>query len=665
MNAGTRHPSLWLLTPAADRMFRKAKERVYRMEHSLKGNGSGGGQLVTVLEENPKWKLVRQVLHEIRQDYDNNNEMTDGPTTALVMVQDDRTLQSLKSYLTGGKKETLALTWLRFLEHKNDRSRSILGQEGLASLSEERRLLYEEEGRTRQILFGDKKKSNTKSNNKNSTTQQKRKAPKLNQVPAYLKKRRRVANEMGRGDLTHQRDDLEREAILDEAVEEVEQDFHQMNSSSSPDDAATARQRTRLGDRLKLARQHDQEADEAMFRVSNPTELRVLIRSYDSVECDYTLLLQDLQPRYIVFYDVDVSFIRSVEMFAALRSTKTIPDIKSYFLIFDASAEEKTFMKALEKEQQAFERLVQHKMTMPPPLLHDTTTTQEIQQAVAQGSASSTYLDGTLPLAFDSSTTATTRKGQGKAVDKRRRDIAVDVREFRAALPSILHQGGMRLAPVTLTVGDFVLSNVHCVERKSISDLYGSFGSGRLNDQAQAMCKFYKEAPCLLIEFDPSKSFCLQNPNELGVDIRQDAICSKMVILIINNPLLRILWSKTPHETLKIFADLKKNHKEVDVAKAVAMGRNESLEALLQGPNVGSSSGDSDDDEEDEVNEAARDMLLRLPGVTLEAARRIMEQVDTLADLADLSREEMRRIAGPVAGQKLFTFFRQQHNSSE
>ena len=66
--------------------------------------------------------------------------------------------------------------------------------------------------------------------------------------------------------------------------------------------------------------------------------------------------------------------------------------------------------------------------------------------------------------------------------------------EFRAALPSILHQGGMRLAPVTLTVGNFVLSNIHCVERKSISDLYGSFNSGRLRDQVKAMVQ-YTNAP--------------------------------------------------------------------------------------------------------------------------------------------------------------------------
>lgn len=92
-----------------------------------------------------------------------------------------------------------------------------------------------------------------------------------------------------------------------------------------------------------------------------------------------------------------------------------------------------------------------------------------------------TLLNDVQPLSMD------TRKGGGKQAEKERRDIAVDVREFRSSLPSILHQGGMRLAPVTLTVGDFVLSNVHCVERKSISDLFGSLASGRLYSQVRAV----------------------------------------------------------------------------------------------------------------------------------------------------------------------------------
>jgi DNA excision repair protein ERCC-4 len=141
---------------------------------------------------------------------------------------------------------------------------------------------------------------------------------------------------------------------------------------------------------------------------------------------------------------------------------------------------------------------------------------------------------------------------------------------------------------------------------------------------------------------------------------------SKLALLVMHFPKLRILWSKSPHETLRIFEELKKNHDEVDVARAVEIGQSDSIESLL-GTTGGSNGNDEDEAEAevvDEVNEAARDMLLRLPGVNVHVARRIMQECDTLADLVEMSRDELRRVAGPVAGQKLFTFFRQKLDSS-
>ena len=52
------------------------------------------------------------------------------------------------------------------------------------------------------------------------------------------------------------------------------------------------------------------------------------------------------------------------------------------------------------------------------------------------------------------------------------------------------------------------------LERKGISDLFQSFASGRLYNQAESMGKHY-EHPCLLIEFHPDKSFNLQVRNRM------------------------------------------------------------------------------------------------------------------------------------------------------
>ncbi len=314
-------------------------------------------------------------------------------------------------------------------------------------MSEESRLLLEEESRVSRI----------RDKNGGRTKYGKGKTRKLNQVPDYVRKRRRIALEQGRGqDMTASNEDRERQAILEEAVEATEHDLEKLEKEEL------------------LAEQNEEDKIyNTMFKASFIEEPRVVIKSLSSIDKSAVgLVLADLDPDYVVLYDYDISFVRSVEVFAALNPMQKENRLKVYFLTFAASSEQKVYLKALEREQSAFERLIHHKKTMPPPVLR-VEGTQEMQQALASGNVAGTYRNGTLPLSID------TRRGAGKSKAEKR-DIAVDVREFRSVLPSILHRGGMRLAPVTLIVGDFVLSNVHCVERKSISDLFGSFASGRL-----------------------------------------------------------------------------------------------------------------------------------------------------------------------------------------
>ena len=118
------------------------------------------------------------------------------------------------------------------------------------------------------------------------------------------------------------------------------------------------------------------------------------------------------------------------------------------------------------------------------------------------------------------------------------------MREFRSELPSLIHKRGIEIEPVTIEVGDYILTPEICVERKSISDLIGSLQNGRLYNQARllrsttlnlhsifrlsrshitqpstnrkclsaqatAMTRFYAK-PMLLIEFDSNKPFALQ-----------------------------------------------------------------------------------------------------------------------------------------------------------
>lgn len=72
---------------------------------------------------------------------------------------------------------------------------------------------------------------------------------------------------------------------------------------------------------------------------------------------------------------------------------------------------------------------------------------------------------------------------------------------------------------------------------------------------------------------------------------------------------------------------------------------------------------DEEGDDNDDKNETAQRMLLRLPGITPASARKIMSECESIAELAELSREELKLMVGPVTGQKLFTFFRLRYSA--
>ena len=634
MNAVSVEPSLWLGEFSGENVFRIAKERVYRMSQK--------GKLITVLEENMKEALLQQVLTEIENRRESGSSMANSSNNVLLMVKDERALKSVRDFLVEGGKRSMAKKWLSYLERVNEKTRSLLNsmEGGLKSLSGDQRLLYEEEPVVRNTIFprdGDTDHAKLKEEdfafrNKN--------------LVASKRKRRKITEEKSRGRTNA--DLYEDQALFEEKIEESRLPDAQQDTYNDESDYSHEMENS------------SEDEDEALFKVEPIEGMSLFIRAFSQMEeGEASLLLQDLQPDTVIMYDSDASFIRTLEIYANTMATASSGERKRlqvFFLLYESCAEEISFTKTLERETEAFKRLIDYKKRMPSLVsVFNSFSTQEMQQS--HGGVGGSYADGTLPLSMD------TRTGRGKQkVSKERRDIAVDVREFRAKLPSVLHQGGMRIAPATLIVGDYVLSDVHCVERKSISDFYQSMdNSSRLKEQAEKMSKYYK-VPILLLEFDPDKTFQLQNANELGGEIRKNSITSKLCILVTAFPTLRILWSRSPHETLKVFKKLKQNHQEVDVDKAIEIGTNDAMDELLGGGADGYYN--EDDDDGDGANEAAVQMLLRLPGVTSQNARNIMRECDSIAELAELSRDKLKLIAGQKAGQKLFTFFRQPFSGS-
>ncbi|KJE97093.1 DNA repair helicase RAD25 [Capsaspora owczarzaki ATCC 30864] len=354
-------------------------------------------------------------------------------------------------------------------------------------------------------------------------------------------------------------------------------------------------------------------------------------------------VLKAVDPIFVVLFDPEPWVVRQLEVFKCTRPA--IP-LRIYMLVYKTSVEEQRYLTSIRKEKDAFLALIYEKSMMAVPVDQDgrrdfseqtSAMDADLQQANfgrSQGQASSTHL------MFPSNPSLSMAAANASsAASSRRRLVIVDMREFRSTLPSMLHARGFDVEPVTLDIGDYVISQTMCVERKSIPDLIGSFQSGRLYAQVENMTKYY-EQPILLIEFDENKAFQLQARGDLTAEVSLKNISSKLVLLTLHFPGLRILWSQSPHATAEMFDSLTEGVERPAIEDAVGKGSDD--------PSV--------TDTDSHGSSVAQDLLRKLAGVNASNARPLMSAFTNLADLLNASTEELQSAAGPDCGRQLFEF---------
>ena len=116
------------------------------------------------------------------------------------------------------------------------------------------------------------------------------------------------------------------------------------------------------------------------------------------------------------------------------------------------------------------------------------------------------------------------------------------------------------------------------------------------------------------------------------------SIQSKLVLLTLHFPRVRIIWSSSPYATTDIFNDLKANNPEPDPCRAIAIGAEED-------PDAGAG-----------VNAAAEELLRCIPGVTAKNVKYVMSKVGSVRELCELTREEVQRILGVGPGNLCWDF---------
>lgn len=360
-----------------------------------------------------------------------------------------------------------------------------------------------------------------------------------------------------------------------------------------------------------------------------------------ALDSDGPLPLWQYSPTHVVVYDPDVALTRSLELFKAQRRSRSL---RVYLLRYEDSPEMDKYQAAVVRERSAFESLIRGKGIMAPVMMNPTVPPgNELATSTGGGGSGNAIIPG---LQAGAAGNALTRRAGGRLGERPERiKVIVDVREFMSPLPAVLHAKGLQVVPLTLEVGDYVLSPEVCVERKSLTDLRGSLISGRLYQQAEAMCRHYRTA-VLLIEFEGDRAFAFQSIGELGDDIQSNAMMSRLVLLCLHHPRLRIVWSRSLHATADIFKQLKTNHEEPDPITAATVG--------VAGDELGAGV-------ESVVNSTAIDLLMRLPGVNDANYRALMREAGSLAGLAKMSLQQLRGImGGEVPARKLREFLAQE-----
>ncbi|KAM5329992.1 DNA repair endonuclease XPF [Glossophaga mutica] len=570
----------WLFLDSSTSLFVNARARVYRVpdaKMSKKGKVSGKVEIKEeqetkkelVLESNPKWEALTEVLKEIEAE-NAESEALGGPGQVLICASDDRTCSQLREYITVGAEAFLLRLYRKTFEKD--------------SKAEEVWMNFRKEDGSKRIRKPNKRPKDPCKKERASTKERTLKKKKQRLTLTQMMEKSEELEEEGDGKEGYPRDLV---SSPESCLEEIKPEEFELNLSS---DAAYGI----LKDPLTIIH--------PLLGCSDPYAL--------------TRVLHEVEPRYVVLYDAELTFVRQLEIYRASRPGKPL---RVYFLIYGGSTEEQRYLTALRKEKEAFEKLIREKASMVVP--EEREGRNETNLDLVRGSVST-------------GVSVDTRKAGGQEQKGTQQTIVVDMREFRSELPSLIHRRGIDIEPVTLEVGDYILTPDMCVERKSISDLIGSLNNGRLYSQCISMSRYYKR-PVLLIEFDPSKPFSLIARGAFHQEISSNDISSKLTLLTLHFPRLRILWCCSPHATAELFEELKQNKPQPDAATAMAV------------------TADSETlPESEKYNPGPQDFLLKMPGVNAKNCRSLMSHVKNIAELASLSQDKLASILGNAANAK-------------
>uniref|UniRef100_A0A1A9ZVD3 DNA repair endonuclease XPF n=1 Tax=Glossina pallidipes TaxID=7398 RepID=A0A1A9ZVD3_GLOPL len=594
----------WTLLDAAEKVFKLAKERVY--------NEAGEFEP----EPCPKWKYLSEILKvEIPGDMKRSEANKLTQPKVLIFCQDTRTCYQLKQYLTQSGEQYLLYVAMR---HQIPIGKLSKRFEKIKNGHELEMNLSQTQDTVR------KTQTCKKSLNKTDNQGQEESLPDTQAQPMD-----ELTQLLSQDDLEDLQDrNFFQESYLLTMTQPLLTDADLDNMDTTYDDIEGA-----VGISLQDSTFEpfpEMENMDITATVAAGKQPLICLQTFKT-ERDGPLalerILNDIQPQYVIMYHCNVTAIRQLEIYEARHRRPPAERMKIFFLIHARTVEEQSYLTSLRREKQAFELIIDTKSTMVIPEYQDGKTDEAFVLY-------KTFKDPEVE-----ANNAQSRKagGQQSIESSSVPKIIVDMREFRSDLPCLIHKRGLEVVPVTITIGDYILTPEICVERKSISDLIGSLNSGRLYNQCIQMQRYYAK-PILLIEFDQNKPFHLQgkymlsqNTTSTNVDIVQ-----KLQLLTLHFPKLRLIWSPSPYATAQLFEELKLGKPEPDAKQAATLGIDE----------IGSY-------DDLKFNANIYDFLLRLPGINTRNIHQLMRHGGNLKELLKKSQAELSTLLESQENGKL------------
>lgn len=115
---------------------------------------------------------------------------------------------------------------------------------------------------------------------------------------------------------------------------------------------------------------------------------------------------------------------------------------------------------------------------------------------------------------------------------------------------------------------------------------------------------------------------------------------SKLVLLTLAFPRLKIIWSSSPYFTAEVFEELKKNHEEPDPLAAIKIGLDPSE---TPGAKM--------------YNQAPQEFLRSVPGVTAKNIFNLMMEWESVQEISRAEEGRLMEVVGPEAGRQIWGFF--------